>query len=61
MALSTSCNRMRTTNKKKDTSMHLEFAEKSQLLRWFHDRNTKELKAMKKGFMAVQTAKKGGS
>lgn len=41
--------------------MHLEFAEKSQLLRWFHDRSIKELKAMKKGFMAVQAAKKGDS
>jgi hypothetical protein len=50
---------MRTTNKKKDTSMHLEFAEKSQLLRWFHDRNIKELKAMRKGFLALQAAKEG--
>lgn len=52
---------MRTTNKKKESSIHLEFAERSQLLRWFHDRSIKELKAMKKGFMAVQAAKKGGS
>jgi hypothetical protein len=45
--------------KKKETSVHLEFAEKSQLLRWFNDRNIKELKAMKKGFMAIKAMKEG--
>lgn len=60
MALSTSCNQMQNTKKKKSTSIHLEFAERGQLLRWFHERETKELKAMKKGFIAVQSAKKGG-
>lgn len=48
---------MSTSNKKKDTSMHLEFAERSQLLRWFHECNIKELKAMKKGFMAIKAMK----
>ncbi len=38
---------------------HLEFAEKSQLLRWFHERSLKELKAMKKGLLAADTAKGG--
>lgn len=38
---------------------HLEFAEKSQLLRWFRERTTKELKAMKKGLLATQSAKEG--
>jgi hypothetical protein len=45
--------------KKKETSAHLEFAEKSQLLRWFHDRTIKELKAMRKGFLALQASKGG--
>jgi hypothetical protein len=44
---------------KKTTSPHLEFAEKSQLLRWFHERDTKELKAMRKGFLALQAVKEG--
>lgn len=39
---------------------HYEFAVRSQLIRWFHERNTKELKAMKKGFLVAQAAK-GGS
>ena len=38
---------------------HLEFAEKSQLLRWFHERSTKELKAMKEGLLTIQAAKGG--
>lgn len=38
---------------------HLEFAVRSQLIRWFHERNTKELKAMQKGFLAAQAAKGG--
>jgi hypothetical protein len=45
--------------KKKESSVHLEFAEKSQLLRWFHDRSIRELKAMRKGFLALQAAKEG--
>jgi hypothetical protein len=52
---------MATAYKKKETSIHLEFAEKSQLLRWFHERDIKELKAMRKGFLAVQAAKKGAT
>jgi hypothetical protein len=44
---------------KKTTSPHLEFAEKSQLLRWFHERDIKELKAMRKGFLALQASKGG--
>jgi hypothetical protein len=44
---------------KKTTSPHLEFAEKSQLLRWFSDRTIKELKAMRKGFLALQAVKEG--
>ena len=51
---------MGTTNKKNNMTTHLEFAEKSQLLRWFHERTTKELKAMKKGLLAIQAAKEGG-
>lgn len=38
---------------------HLEFAERGQLIRWYHERNTKELKAMKKGFLAMQATKGG--
>jgi hypothetical protein len=38
---------------------HYEFAVRGQLIRWFHERNTKELKAMQKGFLAVQAAKGG--
>jgi hypothetical protein len=45
--------------KKKESSVHLEFAEKSQLLRWFHDRSIRELKAMRKGFLALQAVKEG--
>ena len=50
---------MKVIDKKRETSSHLEFAEKSQLLRWFHERTTKELKAMKKGLLAIQAAKEG--
>lgn len=50
---------MKVIDKKRETSLHLEFAEKSQLLRWFHERTTKELKAMKKGLLAIQAAKEG--
>jgi len=38
---------------------HYEFAVRGQLIRWFHERNTKELKAMQKGFLALQAAKGG--
>ena len=38
---------------------HYEFAVRGQLIRWFHERNTKELKAMQKGFLAVQAVKGG--
>jgi hypothetical protein len=38
---------------------HHEFAVRSQLIRWFHERNTKELKAMQKGFLAMQATKGG--
>jgi hypothetical protein len=36
---------------------HLEFAERSHLMRWFGERNTRELKALKKAFEASQNAK----
>lgn len=38
---------------------HAEFAERSHLLRWFHERTTKELKAMKKALAALQAGKGG--
>jgi hypothetical protein len=38
---------------------HYEFAVRGQLIRWFHERNTKELKAMKKGFLALQATRGG--
>lgn len=50
---------MGLVNKKNNMTTHLEFAEKSQLLRWFHERTTKELKAMKEGLLAIQAAKEG--
>ena len=50
---------MGLVNKKNNMTTYLEFAEKSQLLRWFHERTTKELKAMKKGFLAAEAAKEG--
>jgi len=41
---------------------HQRFAEKSQMLRWFHERNLNELKAMRKGFefMLERNTTKGG-
>jgi hypothetical protein len=36
---------------------HYEFAMRGQLIRWFHERNTKELKAMQKGFLVAQATK----
>jgi hypothetical protein len=41
---------------------HQRFAEKSQMLRWFHDRDLNELKAMRKGFelMSERRTQKGG-
>jgi hypothetical protein len=41
---------------------NLEIAERGHLIRWFHERTTPELKALKKGFVAMQglKGKKGG-
>jgi hypothetical protein len=50
---------MEAIDKKRETSSHLEFAKKSQLLRWFHERTIQELKAMKKGFLAAEAAMEG--
>jgi hypothetical protein len=50
---------MGSTNKKDEMTTHLQFAQKSQLLRWFHDRTIRELRAMKKGLLAADTAKEG--
>jgi hypothetical protein len=50
---------MELINKKNGMTTHLEFAEKSQLLRWFHERSLRELKAMKKGLLAIQAIKGG--
>jgi hypothetical protein len=50
---------MKAIDKKRETSPHLEFAQKSQLLRWFNERSLRELKAMKKGLLAIQAAKEG--
>jgi hypothetical protein len=47
----------RNKNKKADSGVHVEFAEKSQLLRWFHERETHELKALRKAFEQSQTTK----
>mgnify|MGYP000901745283 CR=1 FL=1 len=43
-------------------TVHQRFAEKSQMLRWFQERNLRELKAMRKGFdlMLERQAQKGG-
>ena len=50
---------MKPLNEKKKMTTHLEFAEKSQLLRWFHERSIEELKAMKKGLLTIHSAKRG--
>jgi hypothetical protein len=50
---------MKAIDKKKESSVHLQFAKKSQLLRWFHERTIQELRAMKKGLLAANTAKEG--
>jgi hypothetical protein len=34
----------------KKQDVHAQFAERSQLLRWFHERSSKELKALRKAF-----------
>lgn len=49
------------SNKPTKTS-HQRFAEKSQMLRWFHERNLSELKAMRAGFelMRERRTQKGG-
>ena len=39
------------------SEVHYEFAMRGQLIRWFHERNTKELKAMQKGFLVAQATK----
>ncbi len=41
---------------------HQRFAEKSQMLRWFQERNLSELKAMRAGFelMRERRTQKGG-
>lgn len=44
-------------SKKSYPDPHKEFAERSQLLRWFHERTSKELKAMK----AALLTHKGGA
>jgi hypothetical protein len=49
-------------SKKTYVSPHQEFAERSQQLRWFHERTDKELKAMRKGYelmLANQTRTEG--
>ena len=53
---------MSNLERKATKSPSLLFAEKSQMLRWFHEREMKELKAMRKGFelMTKQKAQKGG-
>ena len=38
---------------------HQEFAERSHMMRWFGERSDKELKAMKKALLAMQSAKGG--
>lgn len=48
---------MELIDRKNNMTTHLEFAQKSQLLRWFHERSPQELKAMKKGLLAIQAAK----
>lgn len=45
-----------TAPKERAESPHLEFAIRGQLIRWFHERSTKELQAMRKGFEAAQAA-----
>jgi hypothetical protein len=35
---------------KQEQKDHQRFAERSQLLRWFHERQPNELKAMRRGF-----------
>jgi len=50
-------------SKKTYVSPHQEFAERSQQLRWFHERSMKELKAMRKGYelMLYNQTKTGGA
>ena len=42
-------------------SDHQRFAERSQALRWFAERDLKELRAMRAGFEAMKARKKGGN
>lgn len=39
------------------SSIHKEFAERAHLIRWFHERSTKELKAMKAALDAMNANK----
>jgi hypothetical protein len=41
-------------------SPHQLFAEKSQMLRWFHERDLRELKAMRAGFELMRDRKQKG-
>jgi hypothetical protein len=45
-----------------EKTSHQLFAEKSQMLRWFHERDLNELKAMRAGFelMRERRTQKGG-
>lgn len=47
---------------KTDKTSHQRFAEKSQMLRWFHERDLNELRAMRAGFelMHERRTQKGG-
>lgn len=38
-------------------NVHARFAEHSQLLRWFHERSFKELKALRQAFETAQGIK----
>jgi hypothetical protein len=43
--------------KKAQNGVHVEFAERSHLLRWFHERELHELKALRKAFEQSKTTK----
>ena len=46
-------------SKKAYASPHQKFAEKSQMMRWFNERSTKELKAMQAALLTMQAARGG--
>jgi len=46
-------------SKKTYASPHQKFAEKSQMMRWFNERSTKELKAMQAALLTMQAARGG--